>query len=76
MGDLGLVTAQLQQVLVRHASSSTVVSERRSPDGGVDVAYRILMRDPSRSHELQSALAHAEGLTNVSVFMHDDEAEI
>jgi hypothetical protein len=45
-------------------------------DGGIDVTYRLLLRDPSRFDELQSALSQAEGLANVSVFMHDDEAEI
>ena len=52
------------------------MNERRSNEGGVDMAYRLLLRDPGRIDELQVALAQTEGLTNVSVFMHDDEAEI
>jgi hypothetical protein len=40
------------------------------------VSYRLLLRDTSRSNELQSELASAEGLENVSVYLHDDEAEL
>jgi len=34
------------------------------------------MRDPARIDELQKALGETEGLVNVAVFAHDDEAEI
>ena len=75
-GDLLAIGANLKQVLRIHALRSTVVTERRVNDGGVDVSYRLLLRDPARFDELQTALAQTEGLSNVSVFLHDDEAEI
>jgi hypothetical protein len=75
-GDPVAAGASLKQVLRNHASTSTLASERRVTDGGIDVTYRLLLRDPSRFDELQSALSQTEGLANVSVFMHDDEAEI
>jgi hypothetical protein len=53
-----------------------LMNERRSNEGGVDMAYRLLLRDPDRINELQLALPQTEGLTNVAVFLHDDEAEI
>lgn len=40
------------------------------------MAYRVLMRNPGRVSELQASLAQVEGLANISVFMHADEAEI
>jgi hypothetical protein len=40
------------------------------------MTYRVLLRDTARSHELQSELTGAEGFANVSVYMHEDEAEI
>lgn len=75
-GDLLTTAANLKQVLHRHVSRATLVTERRTNDGGVDMSYRLLLRDPGRFDELQSSLAQTEGLTNVVVFMHDDEAEI
>jgi hypothetical protein len=36
----------------------------------------LLLSDPSRSDGLQADLAALRGLSNVTVFMHDDEAEI
>ena len=75
-GDRAIAGASLRQVLRRHAWRSTVVTERRVNDGGVDLSYQLLLRDPSRCEELQNTLAQTEGLTNVAVFMHNDEAEI
>jgi hypothetical protein len=75
-GDPIAAGANLRRVLHLHASTSTLASERRVTDGGVDVTYRLLLRDPSRFDELQASLSQTEGLANVSVFMHDDEAEI
>jgi hypothetical protein len=75
-GDPVMAGANLKQVLRLHASRSTLASERRVTEGGVDITYRLLLRDPSRFDELQSALSQTQGLANVSVFMHDDEAEI
>jgi hypothetical protein len=75
-GDLLAIGAGLKQVLAVHALRSTVVIERRVNDGGVDISYRLLLRDPARFDELQIALAQTAGLSNVSVFLHDDEAEI
>lgn len=75
-GDLLATSAQLKQILRQHAVNLVLANERRVTDGGVDVTYRVLLRDPSRFDELQAALSQTEGLANVSVFMHDDEAEI
>lgn len=75
-GDLVANSRILGQVLGCHAKNARLINERRANDGGVDMAYRVLLRDPGRLNELQTALVQTEGLANVSVFMHDDEAEI
>lgn len=75
-GDLQMAGAELKRVLDRHVSRARLTSEHRATDEGVDVSYQLLLRDPSRSDELQSELAAVGGLANVSVFLHDDEAEI
>ena len=76
LGDSGGPSPSLKKVLVRHALRATLMSERRTGDGETDLTYRLLLRNPARSHELQSALAQSPGVANVSVFLHEDEAEI
>jgi hypothetical protein len=68
--------ANLRRVLARHALSTDVITERRVNDGGVDISYRVLLRDPSRFDELQAEISGVEGLSQVAVFLHDDAAEI
>ena len=75
-GDLVGNNRNLRQVMNFHAKNAELINERRANDGGVDMAYRVLLRDPGRVDELQAALVQVEGLGNVSVFMHADEAEI
>jgi hypothetical protein len=75
----GDVTARLpflNRILQRHALRIDLASERRATNEGTDMTYRVLLRDTARSHELQSELTGAEGFANVSVYMHEDEAEI
>jgi hypothetical protein len=75
-GDLVTRSSALRHILRRHASRTDLASQRRVTDVGEDVTYRLLLRDPSRSDELQSVLTQTEGFENVSLYMHDDEAEI
>ncbi len=76
VGDQAMVGSQLKQILKRYATNTTLMNERRANDQGIDMTYRLLLRDPARVDELQAALSTAEGLTNVTVFTHEDEAEI
>jgi hypothetical protein len=75
-GDVPARLPALQRILQRHASRLDLASERRATNEGTDITYRLLLRDTSRSSELQSELSGAEGFTNISVYMHDDESEI
>jgi hypothetical protein len=75
-GDVVARMAALKAVLKRHAMRLDLASERRSTAEGTDLSYRLLLRDTARSSELQAELARMDGLQNVSVYMHEDEAEI
>jgi hypothetical protein len=75
-GDVTARLPTLKQILKRHATRLDLASERRSTNEGTDITYRLLLRDTSRSSELQSELTSEEGFANVSVYMHEDEAEI
>ncbi len=75
-GDVPAQMVLLKSTLKRHAMRLDLASERRSTTEGTDLSYRLLLRDTGRSSELQAELARLEGLQNVSVYMHEDEAEI
>jgi hypothetical protein len=75
-GDIVARMAALKQVLKRHACNLSLASDRRTTKEGTDLSYHLLLRDPSRSGELQTELASTEGIENISVYMHEDEAEI
>jgi hypothetical protein len=74
--DLAGGVASLKQILRRHCSRTLLASERRLSDEGLDLSYRLLLRDPSRQDELKWDLTQTEGFENISLFMRDDEAEI
>jgi hypothetical protein len=75
-GDVAARMEVLKSILRRHATRLNLASERRTTTDGTDLSYRLLLRDTARSSELQSELAGTEGLQNVSVYLHEDEAEI
>jgi hypothetical protein len=75
-GDVAPRIVALKAILKRHAMRLDLASERRSTTEGTDLSYRLLLRDTARSAELQAELARTEGLQNVSVYLHEDEAEI
>ncbi|HWX22015.1 MAG TPA: DUF4956 domain-containing protein [Candidatus Binatia bacterium] len=75
-GDVAPKLEALKHILKRHATRLDLASERRATAEGTDMTYRLLLRDTSRSSELQSELTQTEGFANVSVYMHEDEAEI
>jgi hypothetical protein len=72
-GELG----QLWQLLTRH-SRHTQVASQHSLEGatGIALSYRLLMRDPARSHELIGELQALEGVAKVTSVHAGDESEI
>ncbi|MFT5526955.1 MAG: hypothetical protein ACI9G1_005797 [Pirellulaceae bacterium] len=75
-GDLVTGVKTLNEILDQHCSRIHLASERRLTEEGVDLSYRLLLRNPTRNSELHWALRQTEGLENVSLFMREDESEI
>jgi len=75
-GDLAGALARLREILRCHSSRVHLTAERRLTDAGVDVSYRLLLRNPARQDELRFDLEQSEGLDNVSLFLREDESEI
>jgi hypothetical protein len=69
--------ADLRQLLERHARSSTCASQRSSDSSkAVDISYRLLMRDPARTHELIEEVQALNGVSKVTCLQAGDESEI
>ena len=75
-GDLAGGVATVRNLLRRHSSRMWLASERRLGDEGLDLSWRLLLRDPAQSDELQWALKQTEGIENVSFFLREDESEV
>ena len=65
----------LSPVLRRHSRRIQLAASRKVGEN-MDMSYRIQLRDPARSHELQSELEVTEGVQRVSLFMREDESEV
>ena len=67
--------ANLGSVLKRHSRRIQLAASRKVGDG-MDMSYRLQLRDPARSHELQTELEGTSGVQRVSLFMREDESEV
>ena len=74
-GDSG-ASARLTPLFRRHFSRTILATERGDDQGGVDLSYRGLMRDPSRSSDLLSEIKSVEGVKFASLYMREDESEV
>jgi hypothetical protein len=74
-GDLVKGVNTLKKVLYRHSARTQLASERNLTDAGLELSYRILLRDPKRGHELVSELRETGCVSDPSLFNHNDEAE-
>ncbi len=75
-GDLVTGVASLKRTLHRHAVRVRLATERNLSDEGLDLSYRLLMRDPKRSSELISELESSGGIEQVSLFHRENESEM
>ncbi len=72
----GTILPQLSPILRRHSLKVQVAAQRDLPDQMMDLSYRLLLRDPRRSHDLLTELQSTEGISQVSLYHRADEAEV
>jgi hypothetical protein len=72
----GDTMATLKPILRRHSLRANLASQHDLDAEKMDLSYRLLLRDPSRSRELLSELEKTEGVARVSLFHRSDEAEV
>jgi hypothetical protein len=66
----------LKPLLRRHSMRSQLASQHDLDANKLDLSFRLLLRDPSRSRELLSELEKTEGVARASLFHRSDEAEV
>jgi hypothetical protein len=69
-------TATLKDVFRRHTLRAQLASQHDIDAARVDLSYRLLLRDPSRSRELVADLEKTNGVDRVALFHRSDEAEV
>jgi len=68
---------ELRQLLHRHSRAIQCASQRSSEGfAGVDLSYRLLLRDPARSQELMNELSALKGVAKASSLHAGDESEL
>jgi uncharacterized membrane protein YhiD involved in acid resistance len=69
--------ATLDRLLTRHSRQSVRASQRTNEGyGGVDLSYRLLLRDRSRTSDLLAELRTLEGVSRVTSVKAEDESEL
>ncbi|MCH8557490.1 MAG: DUF4956 domain-containing protein [Balneolia bacterium] len=67
----------LHKLLDRHSLKKVLVSERTTgEDRGVDVSFRLLLRDPNRTDLLINELRQMEGIQRLTSMKAEDESEV
>jgi hypothetical protein len=67
----------LDRLLARHSRDMVRASQRTNEGyGGVDLSYRVLLRDSSRAPDLISELRNLQGVSRVTSVSAEDESEL
>ncbi len=67
----------LDRLLVRHSRNLVRASQRTNEGyGGVDLSYRLLLRDSNRTPDLLAELRGLEGVSRVTSVKAEDESEL
>lgn len=75
-GSTGALMPRLRSILQQHCVRTLLANQRKTSADTTNLSYRVLLRDPTRSNELQVALEQSEGFGNVSLFLREDESEV
>lgn len=68
---------ELSDLLRRHSRTFQCASQRTNEGyAGIDLSYRLLLRDPARGHELVEDLRSFPGVARISSVSASDESEV
>jgi len=67
----------LRALLQRHSRRAHCASQRANEtQGGTDLSYRLLLRDPNRMDDLMHELRQTQGVSRVTSLQAEDESEV
>lgn len=66
----------LTAVLRRHCRKIRLVSQRIGDAGHGEMAYRLILRDPSRANDMVGELRGVNGVMNVSFILQEEQGEL
>lgn len=72
----GAISEAIDAVLARYSLTIQLASIQELTPGNLDATYRLRMRDPSKRLQLESELRKLDQIDRISIFVHDDEAEV
>jgi hypothetical protein len=75
-GDLGALQASLRNILYAYCARVSLSQQQQTGPNTHVLSYRVLLRDPARSHELRHALEQTQGMDDVTLYLRADEAEV
>lgn len=67
---------RLRDILHRHGARVQLALQRELEGERVDLSYRLLLRDPSRSRELLNELQATPGVERPTLYHREDESEL
>lgn len=74
-GDEPSSDSVLRPILRRHAARHRLQTGRQAPDSGLQLSFRLLLRNPARGAELLYDLEQVPGIVQASLFSRDEETE-
>ncbi|HPS01284.1 MAG TPA: DUF4956 domain-containing protein [Candidatus Sumerlaeota bacterium] len=63
-------------LLNRYCRQAQLMSQRFQDNGFGEIAYRLVLRDPSRSDELVEQLESLSGVSKITFVLHEEQAEV
>jgi len=63
-------------LLHRYCRQAQLMSQRFQDNGFGEIAYRLVLRDPSRSDELVEQLESLSGVSKITFVLHEEQAEV
>jgi hypothetical protein len=68
--------ANVQSLLRRYCSRAQLVSQRLHESGRAEIAYRLVLSDPSYSDDLVEQLESLSGISQITFMLHEEQAEV
>lgn len=66
----------IQALMRRYCRTTHLMSQRFQENGSGEVAYRVIMRDPTRGDDLVAELQEMTGITKITFVLHEEQAEV